>query len=221
MKTISKLLGIFAIICLIGTVTYISSNTIITAKQDTQKENPQTSEIKHRIVEAFNYKRLVNTADFDLEKADEFFIDSPNEHKLNPQQKELVETMLGKDALTNAGYLSASHVYFKNQYLANLELNNLFKSRIEESGNPDAGFITLEEEYAISLKYPNAYPTLYQTIDEVTQDTIDDYIWEDIDIKGNRAVVTFNDGNQIGRVVLLKVEGVWYIAGYEFLQNLV
>lgn len=168
--------------------------------------SPDVEAVQQTIRKAYEIEEKAART-FDTTEFATVFINDPRGGKLDTSTLQFVEEVSGRD-LTSAGYLDYKLAYYKWWEGGALKIEAL-QSKAQAEGR------ALTQEEISSLVDDNgriAMPRAQGPISEVWLDFFS------ISIDGDVAIAIFDDGPRTNKMILVKKDGRWYIAGNEILS---
>lgn len=164
-------------------------------------DTPETRQIQATMRRAYELM-AVAARTFDVSEFPTVFADVPEDYKLNDRQREAIVQILGAEVAERAGYLSAIQAY----YIGWGKGAALLEKALEEAER-ERRPITADEMRAITEASGGRVPTLARQ-DPIYETKLQ---FESIEIRGNRAVVRYDDGAALQEAILRKISGRWLI----------
>lgn len=146
----------------------------------------------------------------DIRQFSEVLIDTPD-FQLTTEQQDYIEQILGSEAVTGAGYLTAiraKHVHL--QHGAQL------LDAAEEKAAAEHRLMTAEEVEAIRLQNYGAYPPSPENPEHLGRKPKLQFM--SLEVTDDRAVVVYDSGPALQEAILVRIDKQWYIASNVVLQ---
>ncbi|MBV6390837.1 MAG: hypothetical protein KPEEDBHJ_00041 [Anaerolineales bacterium] len=195
----NKALRIIPLLVLMGIISFLFQSK--PAGANSIPNTPDTVEIMTVIERAYELMAYAQKT-FDVSEFPSVFIDT-QDYELNAKQKSAISSILGMETadVEEAGYLTAMQI----QYISMGQGSELLKSALEKA-NSENRELTAEEFQAIVQANHGQLPAPSFVLDTETK-----FVFESIDIDGNKAVVRYDDGAALQEAILVKMER-WLIA---------
>jgi len=139
---------------------------------------------------------------FDVSEFPTVFVDN-DDYALSEKQQEAVTQVMGVQTLDKAGYLTAMQAYYLAWGKGAADLEAAMRD-----AEAEGRVVTQEEMRELAAAHGNRVPALPRQEGAETK-----LMFESIEIRGDTAVVRFDDGAALQEATLVKIEGRWYISG--------
>lgn len=146
----------------------------------------------------------------DISRFSEVLIDTPD-FQLTTEQQDYIGQILGSEAVTGAGYLTA--IQAKHTHLQHGA--RLLKAA-EEKAAVEGRVITPEEVEAIRLQNYGAYPPSQENPEHIGRKPKLQFM--SLEVNGDRAVIAYDSGPALQEATLLRIDNQWFIASNIVLQ---
>lgn len=208
MKRISWYLSLIGLagIAVLGVIYFITSQANM---QVMNLEGVETQPIIIEMEKGYDALAYIHQTD-DPSKLSEIFVDSPD-YKSSAEAKKDVEEIFCPEVAERAGYLTA----MKAKTIAYGRVNADMRTALEKA-RAENREITHEEYQAIIKKNNGLIPPSNPPTGkgEIVKSSFP-LKFDKIIMMGDHATVYYDDGAAYQKAILVKIDGIWFIAGIE------
>lgn len=170
-------------------------------------DTPESHQIQATIRRAYELRLLAGRT-FDTTDFPSVFVNDPRGGKLAPEWLKLVEDVTGSSSVT-PGYLDYELAYYEHWKTGALQLEKLQAKAAEEGRQLTAEEVLSLQDRSGRIAAPRAPEGVNIELN-----------FKSIVVEGDVAIAVFDDGPRLNEMILVKIDGKWYIAGNKILQIL-
>lgn len=148
--------------------------------------------------------------EIDIDRFSEVLIDTPD-FRLTAEQQTYIGQILGNDAISRAGYLTAIQARH-----AHLQHGVRLLKAAQEKADAEGRLVSAEELETIRVQNYGAYPPSLEPLDHIGKKPQIRYL--SIEASGDLAMVVYDSGTALQEAILRRVGGQWFIASNVVLQ---